>query len=320
LAYKAFDADFICRGMQYAVGQTFTHDGPVEACSSGLHACERPLDVLRYYRPGTSRFATVRATGSISRHADDSKVAAASLTIEAEIGLPEIISKTIAWTLARCTPAEGAHATKDNESAKTSEARKSATASGNYGAATASGNYGAATASGSSSAATASGYCGAATASGYSGAATASGDYGAATASGDYGAATASGYCGAATASGYCGAATASGNYGAATASGYCGAATASGYSGAATASGNSGAATASGDYGAATASGYSGAATASGNYGKARGNSGCALFLVERNIKREIIAVWAGIAGRDEIKPDTFYRLVNGLPVEASS
>jgi len=153
--------------------------------------------------------------------------------------------------------------------------------------------------------------------------ATASGDHGAATASGYHGAATASGYQGAATASGYHGAATASGTQGAATASGYHGAATASGYQGAATASGDHGAATASGTQGAATASGTQGAATASGIDGRARGKDGCALFLVERvsnysgDDHGKILNVWAGIVGQDSIKPDTFYRLVDGKPVE---
>ena len=150
---------------------------------------------------------------------------------------------------------------------------------------------------------------GAATASGYGGAATASGDCGAATASGEQGAATASGWRGAATASGWRGAATASGNGGAATASGRWGAATASGTRGAATASGTCGAATASGTWGAATATGYE---------GKARGKDGCALFLVERSSYGEITYAWAGIAGRDGIKPDTFYTLKAGQPVEA--
>jgi hypothetical protein len=112
-------------------------------------------------------------------------------------------------------------------------------------------------------------------------------------------------------------AATASGYQGAATASGYQGAATASGYQGAATASGYQGAATASGTRGAATASGTRGAATASGYAGKARATKGNAIFLVERDYDFNIVAVWAGIAGRDGIKTDTFYRLVKGAPVE---
>ena len=92
------------------------------------------------------------------------------------------------------------------------------------------------------------------------------------------------------------------------------------GNSGAATASGNYGAATASGYYGAATASGYCGAATASGYSGKARGKKGCAIFLAERDDSRKIIHVWAGLVGKDDIKPDTFYRLENGKPVEVES
>jgi len=69
------------------------------------------------------------------------------------------------------------------------------------------------------------------------------------------------------------------------------------------------GGATASGDWGAATASGYQ---------GKARGKDGNALFLVERSEDDgSILCAWAGIVGQDGIKPDTFYRLVEGKPVE---
>lgn len=95
------------------------------------------------------------------------------------------------------------------------------------------------------------------------------------------------------------------------------GAATASGWQGAATASGPQGAATASGPRGAATASGWQGVATAAGYKGKVRGKEGNALFLVERNTSGEITAVWSGVAGRDGIKPDTFYQLADGKPVE---
>jgi hypothetical protein len=71
-----------------------------------------------------------------------------------------------------------------------------------------------------------------------------------------------------------------------------------------------------------ATASGDQGAATASGIAGKARGSDGSALFLVERvadysSDQGKILAVWAGIVGREGIKPNTFYTLRNGAPVE---
>ncbi len=48
VSYKGFDADMKCRGFQYAPGEEFTHDGDVEACAGGFHACEYPFDVFRY--------------------------------------------------------------------------------------------------------------------------------------------------------------------------------------------------------------------------------------------------------------------------------
>ncbi|WP_186056527.1 DUF7666 domain-containing protein [Burkholderia gladioli] len=325
VSYKGFDADMKCRGFQYAPGEEFTHDGDVEACAGGFHACEYPLDVLRYYPPSTSRFFVVEQSGTLSRHDDDSKVASSKIKIGVELSLPGLIKAAVEYTFSRAKPIDPnspAYSTAENGLATASGYSGAATASGYSGAATASGYSGAATASGNRGAATASGNRGAATASGYSGAATASGNRGAATASGYSGAATASGDSGAATASGYSGAATASGDSGAATASGYSGAATASGYSGAATASGYSGAATASGYSGAATASGRHSVAMASGFDGRARGIDGAALFLVYRDSDGDeygrIVHARALIVGRDGIKPDTFYALnSNGEPIE---
>ena len=181
--YKGFDQNMRCRGFQFEVGKEYKHEGEVKACTGGFHACEHPLDVLRYYPPNTSRFAIVQQHGDLSRHEEDTKVASRSITVSAEINLAGLIKAAIEYTTSRCLPV-------DPKSPAFSDVKNgAATASGPSGAATASGDSGAATASGPSGAATASGYSGAATASGYSGAATASGYSGAATASGPRGAA-----------------------------------------------------------------------------------------------------------------------------------
>ena len=306
ISYKGMDSKMQCRGMQYEVGKEFSVDGEIKCCSNGLHACERPLDVLGYYAPGTgSRYFRVTQSGDLARElGGDSKVASRKMRVDAEIGIPGLVKAHIEYVKA--------HTTTEHTDPKRATA-------GDFGAATA-GNFGAATA-GFRGAATA-GFRGAATAGG-SGAATA-GDFGAATA-GDSGAATAGG-SGAATAGDF-GAATA-GNFGAATA-GDSGAATA-GFRGAATA-GNSGAATAGGS-GAATA-GDSGAATSRGSASvgtngiacargcapMARGGIGAVLVLVEEPSSSYNIAHWKAVeVDGKTVKADTWYRLKNGELMEA--
>ena len=103
-AYKAFDKSLKCRGFQFEVGQTYEHDGKVSACESGFHACENPFDVWSYY-PLDSRYAVVELGGDVSRHDDDSKIAAARITISAEIALPQIISDGVAYLTGLCKDA-----------------------------------------------------------------------------------------------------------------------------------------------------------------------------------------------------------------------
>ena len=112
-AYKAFDQNMQCRGFQFEVGKTYEHDGPVKACESGFHACENPLDVWSYY-PLDSRYAVVELGGEVSRRDDDSKIAAARITISAEIGLPQIISDGAAYLMGLCKDAAGAAASGDD--------------------------------------------------------------------------------------------------------------------------------------------------------------------------------------------------------------
>ena len=198
IAYKGMDSNMQCRGMQYEVGKEFSVDGKIECCGNGLHACERPLDVLGYYPPGTgARYFRVEQSGDMARErGGDSKVASRKIRVVAEIGIPGLAKAHIEYAKAHTTSeyTDPERATAGYRGAATAGDSGAATA-GDSGAATA-GDFGAATA-GYRGAATA-GDFGAATA-GDSGAATA-GDSGAATA-GDSGAATA-GSCGAATSRG----------------------------------------------------------------------------------------------------------------------
>uniref|UniRef100_UPI003BEF4142 DUF7666 domain-containing protein n=1 Tax=Stenotrophomonas sp. UBA7606 TaxID=1947559 RepID=UPI003BEF4142 len=110
-SYKGFDQNLKCRDFQFEVGKEYTHEGEVQACASGFHACEYPLDVLGYYPPAGSRFAIVEQRGPLSRHSDDSKVASKTIKVSAEIGLPGLIKAAIEYTTSRATPENSERAT-----------------------------------------------------------------------------------------------------------------------------------------------------------------------------------------------------------------
>ncbi|HEC9104516.1 TPA: hypothetical protein R4D81_004669 [Salmonella enterica subsp. enterica serovar Rissen] len=98
VTFKGFNKDLKCRDFQFEIGKTFHHDGKVEACGSGFHACECPFDVFSYYSPADSRFAETISFGITDREEDgDTKIASASITIKAELTLPQFIQRGIEW-------------------------------------------------------------------------------------------------------------------------------------------------------------------------------------------------------------------------------
>ncbi|MDN6874122.1 hypothetical protein QO209_16900, partial [Pseudomonas citronellolis] len=223
VAYKGFNQDLTCRGYQFEISKTYEHKGEVEACASGFHACEYPLDVFGYYRPADSRFALVEQSGDLSRHDDDSKVASRKISIKAELTIAGLVKAAIEYTTSRCTPVDPespASSTGDYGAASSTGYQGAASSTGNRGAASSTGDYGAASSTGNR---------GAASSTGDYGAASSTGDYGAASSTGDYGAASSTGYQGAASSTGYQGAASSTGDYGAASSTGNRGAASSTG-------------------------------------------------------------------------------------------
>ena len=79
--YKGFNRDMTCNGFQYKEGETFVHDGNVDVCESGFHACEDPLECFKYYAPGSSVYHEVEQSGDISKASDDTKVASKIIKI-----------------------------------------------------------------------------------------------------------------------------------------------------------------------------------------------------------------------------------------------
>ncbi|EIH0779374.1 hypothetical protein LGG34_002094 [Salmonella enterica subsp. enterica serovar Kentucky] len=177
VTFKGFNKDLTCRDFQFAIGETFHHDGKVEACGSGFHACECPFDVFSYYPPAESRYAETISFGVIDREEEgDTKIASASITIKSELTLPQFIQRGIEWIWS-----------------KIDKSLEQQIMTGNRSAATNTGDWSAATNTGYRSAATNTGDWSAATNTGYRSAATNTGDWSAATNTGDWSAAEVSG-------------------------------------------------------------------------------------------------------------------------------
>ena len=102
-AYKGFDKNLQCKGLQYEIGGTQEVD-KVKLCNQGLHACEAPLDVFSYYAPGEgSRYCEVEMDGVSDERGDDSKRVAKKLTVGAEIGIPGLVKAHVEYVKAHTT-------------------------------------------------------------------------------------------------------------------------------------------------------------------------------------------------------------------------
>ncbi|HAC8237493.1 TPA_asm: hypothetical protein G0G78_13260 [Salmonella enterica] len=150
VTFKGFNKDLKCRDFQFEIGKTFHHEGKVEACGSGFHACECPFDVFSYYPPAESRYAETISFGVTDHEEEgDTKIASSSITIKDELTLPQFIQRGIEWIWSKND--------KSLEQQIMTGYRSAATNTGNQSAATNTGNRSAATNTGYRSAAEVSG-------------------------------------------------------------------------------------------------------------------------------------------------------------------
>ena len=143
--YKGFNKDMTCRGFQYEEGKKYETDN-AEACETGFHACEYPLDCFNYYSPNESVFHEVEQDGKISRkpNSDDTKLASTKIRIGAKLNIAGLVKAAIEYTSSRT--------------------KKEADSNSDYGASSATGDYGASSATGNCGASSATGYKGASSA------------------------------------------------------------------------------------------------------------------------------------------------------------
>ena len=101
-AYKGFNPDFTCRGMQYEVGKEYEMpEEGISVCNKGFHACESPLEVLGHYfltdKGEMCRFAEVEQSGKIDREEGGTKVCSSRIKLTAELKFGDIVKAGAEW-------------------------------------------------------------------------------------------------------------------------------------------------------------------------------------------------------------------------------
>ena len=160
-SYKGFNKDMTCRGFQYEEGKEYEEE-TADACHSGFHACEYPLDCLDYYSPNTSVYHEVEQSGEFDRDTDDSKVASTKIKIGVRLDVAGLVKAAIDFTMSRVKKEAGSD--EDCGASSATGYKGASSATGYKGASSATGDYGASSATGNCGASSATGYKGASSA------------------------------------------------------------------------------------------------------------------------------------------------------------
>ena len=128
-AYKGFNKDMTCRGLQYEEGKTY-HEDKAELCESGFHACENPLDCFAYYGPAHSIYHEVEIDDCTEEKSDDSKICGKTIKIGAKLSIAKIVEASIEYVKTHTNSDDSASNSGDCSLASNSGYRSLASNSG----------------------------------------------------------------------------------------------------------------------------------------------------------------------------------------------
>ena len=146
---KGTDVNLQCRGFQFELGKEYSTEGRIIACENGFHACpveHHPFSVFDYYAPAGSRFFEVSQSGS--GNPSGNKLASATIRIDFELTIGDLVKRAWEYVWARATKTDEAHVAGDQGAASSTGYRGAASSTGDQGAASSTGYQGAAMASG----------------------------------------------------------------------------------------------------------------------------------------------------------------------------
>ena len=100
--YKGFSPGMVCRGKQYAENTVYEED-KAEICQNGMHFCENPFDVWRFYPPtdengNLNEFAEVEALDE-AKTDDGVKFCTKKLKVGAKLSLSEFVNAGVEFIL-----------------------------------------------------------------------------------------------------------------------------------------------------------------------------------------------------------------------------
>ena len=102
-AYKGFkrhdDGTLWCKDLQYEEGKTYKHEGKIELCWSGFHACHERHQVWQFYpNNGDNVFYEVECGGEIIESKDgDGKFVCSEIRLVMEINMSDMAKFEYAW-------------------------------------------------------------------------------------------------------------------------------------------------------------------------------------------------------------------------------